>query len=81
MGRANFSKLVSDADCNCFKHFKHILQARPIRVIKDASELDVEDPSGMDYRDVEVLTERALIATGRRASAGFKDGSSMKRVD
>lgn len=70
MGRANFNKLVSDNDCNCLKHFKHILQARPIHVVKDANELVLDDPSGVDHREVEVLTERALIATGCRADDG-----------
>ena len=38
VGRANFAKCVSDTDCDALKHFKHLLEARPMRVVTELPE-------------------------------------------
>ena len=55
VGRTNFAKCVSETDCDALKHFKHILEERPMRVVQNALEPEDYDENGRVLPDAPVI--------------------------
>lgn len=58
IGRANFAKCVQDTDCDALKHFKHIIEERPMRLVKDGTAPEDASEKGEVAPDTAVIVAK-----------------------
>ncbi|CAE7264517.1 unnamed protein product, partial [Symbiodinium necroappetens] len=82
IGRMNFQKIIQESDPDALKHFKHIMKARPIRVVKDATIPggDQEDGLGELVADLPMIVTWS-VRKGRSVIRQVSDGEGHKVMD